>query len=213
MSMLFLVFCLLPQSVDTLWTVDFSTTSGDWVVGPQWQWLDDSVFLDLECGGTDYGGYYYSDEDSLISPIFVVTEDTDSLVIVFDHFWWGRGTSHAPSEWAQSTSSLNMYSSASPGTPQKLWEIFASIGTDYCALSCSSDAYYSVYDSGYVFIPLLDVCAGDSLSFVYGGLVEAYVDYMNALAYIEWNLYSFSILNYPYVSLERSTWGAIKATF
>ncbi len=213
MSMLFLVFCLLSQSVDTLWTVDFSTTAGEWVTGPQWQWLDDSVFLDIECGGTDCGGYYYSDEDSLLSPLFIVPENADSLVVVFDHYWWGLGGCHAPSEWAQSTSSLSMYSSASPGVLQELWEVSAFIETDYCMSPSGVDVYYSEVDSGYVFVPVLNVSAGDSLSFVYRGLVEAYVNYMNALAYIEWNLYSFTILNYPSVNLERSTWGAIKATF
>ncbi|MCD6587395.1 MAG: hypothetical protein J7K88_02470 [Candidatus Fermentibacteraceae bacterium] len=209
MSMLFLVFCLFSQSVDTLWTVDFSTTSGDWVAGPQWQWLDDSVYLDIELNEASCRSGYSSLEDSLVSPNFVVPVTADSLVLVFDHFWWGHGNKHDAAEWSRSTSSLGLHSSANP-TSIVLWEV-----SGYCGSPWNSDysQSYSVYDSGYVFVPLLDVSAGDSLSFVFRGLVETYWYNMNAIAIIEWNLYSFSILNYPYVSLERSTWGAIKATF
>ncbi|MEA3265326.1 MAG: hypothetical protein U9P42_00080 [Candidatus Fermentibacteria bacterium] len=210
MNMLFVVFCLVSQPVDTLWTVDFSSTSGEWIAGPQWQWLDDSAFLDIECGYVSSG--YDSNEDSLISPTFIVPENADSLVGIFDHYWWGHGNRYgAPLEWAKSTSYLLMYSSAR-SVAIELWEVFG-LCEDSRIHDGSRSLTYSVFDSGYVFIPLLDVSAGDSLSFVFKGLVEAYVQYGSAQAFIEWNLFTFTILNYPDVALERYTWGAIKAAF
>lgn len=202
---------LFVFSVDTLYTVDFPSTPGDWIAGPQWMWLDNSVFLDIECGGDASRGYYYSNEDSLISPSFVIPENADSLVVVFEHCWWAHGFCNAVTEWAKSTSSLTMYSSATPGVPLVLWEIMGFIEIDNPALS--SGSYYIETDSGYVAVSLPSMSPGDTITFSFTGLVESYVYYLSAYAYIEWDLFSFSILSHPSVSLERSTWAAIKAIY
>jgi len=47
----FLLGNSLVGSIDTLWTVDFSTQPSGWVAGPYWEYLDDSIFLYLICGG------------------------------------------------------------------------------------------------------------------------------------------------------------------
>lgn len=200
---------LLVFSVDTLYTVDFSSTPGDWIAGPQWQWLDESIFLYLELNEAVCSSGYNSLEDSLVSPSFVVPLEADSLVLVFNHFWWGHGNKHDAAEWSKSTSSLSMNSSGYLAGIE-LWEVSGYCGSPWDAGYSQS---YNVYDSGYVSLPLLNVSAGDSLSFVFRGLVETYWYNMNAIAIIEWDLFSFSILSYPSVSLERSTWAAIKATY
>ncbi len=216
MNMLFFILCLVPQSVDTLWTVDFSSTSGDWIAGPFWEYTEESIFLDLMCDGMGN-----SIEDSLISPDFVVPLSADSLVLVFDHYWWGHGGSSGwPTDWARSTSTLNMYSSSPPHAIE-LWEIVDSCGGKINLNSDSSNgklldtrAWYSLIDSGSVYISLSDVWAGDTLSFTFKGLVESYWwGGIAAEANIEWDIYLFSILNYPSVRLEQSTWGMIKTSF
>ena len=205
----FLLGNTLVGSIDTLWTVDFSTQPPGWIAGPHWDYMADCIHLDIKCGGTSTG--YYSQEDSLLSPDFVVPESSDSLVLVFDHYWWGQGCCTVPPpEWAQSTSTLEMYGPDVSSDPIELWEAYASCGYPPCLLESIN---YSVIDSGYVFIPLIDVSAGDTLSFVFRGLVESYTDYLYSQAYIGWSLYTFHILNYTEVSLECSTWGSIKTSF
>ena len=206
-----LLLSLVIFSVDTLYTVDFSDTPGDWIAGPQWQWLGDSVFLDIWCGGDASRGIYYSNEDSLISPLFVIPENADSLVVVFEHYWWAHGFCNTVTEWAQSTSSLAMYSSATPGVPLELWEIIGFVEIDDPALA--SGSYYNEADSGYVAVSLPNMSPGETITFSFTGLVESYIYYLSAYAYIEWDLFSFTILNYPSASLQRSTWAAIKATY
>jgi len=203
----------LISSVDTLWTVDFSTQPSGWIAGPHWEYLDDSIFLDLMCNGMNF-----SIEDTLISPDFVVPLSIDSLVLIFDHYWWGHGCAYGGRAWARSTSSLDMYNYCNPPYQIELWEI-----VDWCGLPPwgSNNAThldppptYSSIDSGSVYIPLLDVSAGDTLSFTFRGLVESYwLGEVYAAAFIDWNLYTFCILNYTEVSLERSTWGSIKTSF
>ncbi len=75
--------------VDTLWVVDFSSQPTGWIAGPFWEYLADCIYLDIVCGGGT--SVYHSQEDSLLSPAFVVPESADSLVLVFDHYWWGHG--------------------------------------------------------------------------------------------------------------------------
>ena len=204
--------CLVPSSIDTLWVVDFSSQPAGWIAGSFWEYLADCIYLDVMCGG---GFGYESEEDSLLSLIFIVPESADSLILVFDHFWWGHGVCYvAPPEYAQSTSTLEMYGTDVSSDPIELWEIYAFSGyPDYLLVEPTDSWPYSTIDSGSVYIPLIDVAAGDTLSFVFRGLVESYTDYMNSWAFIEWSLYTFSILNYTEVSLERSTWGAIKTQF
>jgi len=213
MNILFSFMCLVPSSVDTLWVVDFSSQPAGWIAGPFWEHLEDCIYLEIDAGGVPYG--YDSEEDSLLSPEFIVPESADSLVLVFDHYWWGYGICWiAPPEYAQSTSTLEMYGPDISSGPIELWEVYGYCGYPDCLFASPTDGEtYSVTDSGSVFIPLNDVSTGDTLSFVFRGLVESYTDYMAGLAYIEWSLYTFCILNYTEVSLERSTWGSIKALF
>lgn len=214
MNILFFILCLVPQSVDTLWTVEFSSQPSGWIAGPNWEYTEESVYLYLHCG-SGYPGYYFQ-EDSLISPDFVVPPSADSLVLIFDHNWWGHGSREYVFNWAMSTSRLDMFNSANPSYPIVLWGIAAGSGSpisDYPIDTLLSKYQYSLTDSGSVFIPLTGLTAGDTLSFVFSGLVEAFVLKYDAWAYIEWDIYTFSILNYPSVSLEPSTWGMIKASF
>ncbi len=119
-----------------------------------------------------------------------------------------------PPEYAQSASTLEMYGTDVYSVPVGLWEVSGYCGYPDSLLASPTDPLnYSVTDSGSVYIPLIDVSAGDTLSFVFRGLVESFTDYMAAYAYIEWNLYTFCILNYTDVSLEHSTWGSIKTSF
>ena len=215
MNILFCLICLVTSSVDTLWTVDFSTQPSGWVAGPYWEYLDDSIFLYLICGGGFPSGYH-SLEDSIVSPDFVVPPSADSLVLVFDHYWWGVGNANAPTEWSQSTSTLEMYAPDVSPDPIELWEITGYCGSppdDPGVVSNVLRMSYNVTDSGFISIPIADVSPGNTLTFVFRGLVEANVDYMAAWAVIYWNLYTFHILNYTDVSLERSTWGSIKTSF
>ena len=217
MNVLFLILCLVFQSAvfsedtpDTLWAVDFSSlTSIRWIAGPFWEYTDESIFLDLA-----YGGSSGSLEDILISPEFVVPVFADSLVLIFDHYWWGHGSAHHVSDWARSTSTLDMYSSGNPPYPIELWKIL-----DWCGSPNGPLLYtgytYDLKNSGPICIPLTGVSAGDTLTFTFRGLVESYWGGggVYAIAYIEWDLYTFMILNYPSVNLEQSTWGMIKASF
>ena len=214
MNILLCLICLVTSSVDTLWTVDFSTQPSGWIAGSHWEYLDDSIFLYLIAGNGKSLSNYYSQEDSLVSPEFVVPLGADSLVLVFDHYWWGVGNSNEPEEWSQSISTLSMHAPDISPTPIELWEVCESSG--YPPLSQAEmpiGGSYNVTYSGPVSIPLTGVTPGNTLTFVFRGLVEAYVTQMAAWAEIYWNLYTFHILNYTDVSLERSTWGSIKASF
>lgn len=203
MNILFLLLCLIPQSVDTLWTVEFASQPSGWIAGPYWEYTDESIYLYLRC----LGKCKSSIEDIFSSPEYVVPLSADSLVLLFDHYWWGYGVSVHLWDWARSTSTLYMYSS-SPPYAIELWEI---------ADSCGGEYYddYSFIDSGSVSIPLPGILAGDTLSFTFRGLVESYMHAVGtwAEANIEWDIYTFSILSYPSVTLEHSTWGMIKASF
>ena len=216
MNMLLVILCLVPQSVDisrdtpdTLWTVDFSgPTPTAWNAGPFWEYTDESIFLDLMCDGDNE-----SLEDILISPDFVVPLSADSLVLIFDHYCWLHGTASHTSDWARSTSTLDMYSSANPPNPIELWEVVEWCGSPNRPLLYTAWTYDFKY-LGYVSIPLTDISAGDTLSFTFRGLVESYWwGGVCAAAAIEWDIYTFCILSYPSVTLEHSTWGMIKASF
>ena len=203
MNILFLILCLVSQSVDTLWTVEFASQPSGWIAGPYWEYTDESIFLFLRCVDKARS----STEDILSSPDFVVPPSADSLVLIFDHYWWGYGVSVHLWDWARSTSTLYMYSSSPPYTIE-LWEIADSCGGEFLES-------YSLIDSGSVCIPIPDILAGDTLSFTFRGLVESYLypSGIGAEANIEWDIYTFSILSYPSVTLEQSTWGMIKASF
>ena len=203
MNILFLILCLVSQSADTLWTVEFTSQPSGWIAGPYWEYTDESIFLYLMCDNKANS----SIEDILSSPEFIVPQSADSLVLVFDHYWWGYGASVYPYDWARSTSTLYMYSSSPPYTIE-LWEIADSCGGEF------HDSY-SLIDSGSVCISLISISAGDSLSFTFRGLVESYLypTGICAEANIEWDIYTFCILSYPSVTLEQSTWGMIKASF
>ena len=205
MNILLFILCLVPQSVDTLWTVEFSSQPSGWIPGPFWEYTEESVYLYLQC--SSYNWDYYFQEDSLISPDFVVPLSADSLVLVFDQNCWIYGGSIHPYDWARSISTLDMYSSSTPYAIE-LWEIADSCGGEF------HDSY-SLIDSSSACISLTDVFPRDTPSFAFRGFVESHVGYPGefAEANIEWNIYTFSILNYPSVSLEPSTWGMIKASF
>jgi len=135
-------------------------------------------------------------------------------VLVFDHYLWVVGNSNAPTEWSQSTSTLEMYAPGVLPNPIELWEVCEHSGYPPWSIEKPFDGgVYNVTYSGSVSIPLKGVLPGNTLTFIYRGHVEAYVDYMAAWAEIYWNLYTFHILNYTDVSLERSTWGSIKTSF
>ncbi|MEA3267348.1 MAG: hypothetical protein U9P42_10470 [Candidatus Fermentibacteria bacterium] len=201
-----LILCLASYLADTLWTVDFSTFPSEWTAGSQWQWLDDSAYLDIS--SPDWPPGYLFNADSLFSPIFIVPASSDSLVVAFNHYWWGHGSSNAATEWAQSTSTLSLQNVSEQGQVFQLWEItgFCQAATNYVS--------YSIVDSGCVAVPLLGASHGDTVFFQFHGLVETYLDYMAAHATIEWNLYSFHILSYESQQhIAPMTWGSIKATF
>ena len=200
-----LLLCLALNLADTLWTVNFGTSPSGWTAGSQWLWQDDSAYLGIMAH--PFASGYDSESDSLLSPFFIIPSSADSLVVVFDHLWWGYGSSHAAAEWAQSTSTLVMRNVSESGQVFQLWEL-----TGFC--QSAMDVYYSVVDSGEVSCPVLGASPGDTVYFQYTGLVEAYVDYMSAYAYIEWDLYSFLLLSYQtQQSFVPMTWGSVKATF
>ena len=202
MNTIFLLLCLVSQTPDTLYAVDFSQPNpAGWSFGPNWEFNDDGIFLYLMCNCKQKR----SDQDSLISPEFVVPLSADSLVLEFDHYWWGHGGSSYIDDWAKSTSTLGMYRTGQPGLLE-LWMISDSCG------GVMSDSY-SLFDSSRVNVPITNISVGDTLTFVFKGMVESYMGHMYAEAWLEWDIYTLSILNYPSVSLEQSTWGMIKASF
>ena len=163
--------------------------------------------LDIDVGGLGSG--YHSNQDSLLSPVFLVPENADSLVLCIEHYWWGYGSINSPYNTAQSTSTLFMCSSSAPGQPSELWEISGYVGDN----TGQTDYGYSVVDSEPISVPITNVYPGDSLGFKLSGLVETYVYDISAYANIEWNLVSFSIINFVTQRLERGTWGAVKSSF
>lgn len=205
-----LILCLASYSADTLWSVDFGTSPSGWTAGSHWLWQVDSAYLGIMAH--PFASGYHAVSDSLQSPDFVIPSEFDSLVVAFDHFWWGHGHCFAASEWAQSTSTLLLVNTTELYESFLLWEINASCQA--ARTSKESSPSYSVVDSGLVCIPLLGASPGDTVFFKFAGLAEAYVYYMAAYAYIDWNLYSFHILNYQtQQSLVPMSWGSIKATF
>ena len=201
MIALTLACCLVcPASVDTLYAVDFATQPPDWTPGPQWQWLSDCANLYMTCWAFSW---YSSEEDSLLSPAIVMPSSSlDSVVAVFDHWYWTLGGWNAPGEWAQTTMSLTMYSSSAPG-PTLLWELIFQ----------GPRGAFQESDSGFVFVPLAGISPADTLEFTFRGLVEANAEYMYAADTLDWKLYSFCILDYTEESLEPATWAAIKTAF
>ena len=202
MIMSILSFCLvLSASVDTLYIVDFSTQPPGWVAGPLWQWVDESAYLDIYC----YEFYdYVSEEDSLISPIITIIASSDSLEVIFDHKYITHGGGQTSMDMAITTMSL--YYKNEIDESYLLWEVVYSVGAD-------STRGYTGIDSGFVYIPFTGVAVGDTLSFTFRGKVEAEANYDPVGAWLDWNLYSFCIVNYTGVSLDQSTWGKIKASF
>ena len=201
-GMIALVFacCLVcSASVDTLYTVDFSTQPPDWIPGTLWEWQTDCINLYMDVAES---WMYVSEEDSLLSPEIAVPATFDSLAVVFDHWYWTHGHWIAPGEWAKTTMSLSMNCSSSPAS-MVLWELVFVGGRSSFIRS----------DSGLISIPITGILPGDTLQFTFRGVVEAEALFLHAADTLDWNLYSFSVLGYGQEGLRPATWAAIKAAF
>lgn len=199
-----ITIALVLSSADTLLVVDFPEEGADWFKGVHWTSADDSFFLYLSHSAG--AGPYFSDADSLVSPEFIVPECTGGIVVVFDHYWWGHGGAFEPQEWAKSTSELLL---SSEGNTELVWEISSGAGDSDCFQPVAG---YSLTDSGSVYVPLPSAGPGDGLTFTFRGIVEGdpYSGYVTAK--IEWDVFSFMILSVEEESLDRRTWGSIKAS-
>jgi hypothetical protein len=192
--------CLVcPASVDTLYTVDFSTQPPDWIPGTLWEWQTDCINLYMGVAGSMF---YWSEEDSLLSSEIILPSSLDSVAAVFEHWYWTFGGWQAPGEWAQTTMTLTMSCSSVPD-PELLWEL----------VFFGPRGYFLESDSGFVALPLTGVAPGDTLEFTFRGLVEVQAQYMLACDTLDWDLYSFSILNFTEEGLKPATWAAIKTVF
>lgn len=194
---------ICPASVDTLYKVEFNSILNDWIPGPQWSWHADcmNVHLLSQAGGV----VEVYDSDSLRSPVITLPSDIDSVVVVFDHWYYTYGTVNIWS-WAETTMSLQMLGpSVSP--PVDLWSVY---------YYTESPLYtgFEYLDSGLVAVPLPQIWPGEPLCFRFNGRVGAWTDYLFARSTLSWDIRAFYILNYTDDrSFTPSTWGSIKTLF
>ncbi|NLP05153.1 hypothetical protein GX411_04300 [Candidatus Fermentibacteria bacterium] len=192
---------ICSASVDTLYKVEFNSILNDWIPGPQWAWQEDCMNVHLFCHS---GGYFtVADRDRLLSPVITLPSDIDSVVVVFDHWYYTHGWINGMS-WAETNMSLEM---TVPGVSQSvdLWSL------DYLI---EYPVDYLESDSGLVSITLNQVWPGEPVIFEFYGEVSAYSSYTSATSELSWDIRAFYILNYTEDrGLEPSTWGAIKSLF